>query len=177
MWLPPRGVLSGQAGGGPRSEEPLRVPFREQLVLLHRTSAPSHTHVRTKGQRLTSPASVTSTAGTKAQPRRRTSQQEQKSDRSTLIPHPPAVLLLRVPQVWGALWIRSKKPGSTRGHSSPSHQEKERRRRGSWPGHKQGAHRLVEFGFPRRNFRLFKPTLLSPLRKVTELVFYPIIRG
>ena len=30
---------------------------------------------------------------------------------------------------------------------------------------------------PRRNVRLCKPTLLSPLRKVTELVFYPIIRG
>lgn len=55
-----------------------------------------------------------------------TSQQQQKSDRRTLIPHPPAALLLRMPQVWGALWTRSKEPGSTRGRSSPSHQEKER---------------------------------------------------
>lgn len=39
------------------------------------------------------------------------------------------------------------------------------------------APQVAESGFRRRNVRLFKPTLLSPLRKVTELVFYPIIRG
>lgn len=45
------------------------------------------------------------------------------------------------------------------------------------PGCGQRAPRVADSGFPRRNFKLFKPTLLSPLRKVTELVFYPIIRG
>lgn len=36
--------------------------------------------------------------------------------------------------------------------------------------------RLGSSHWQRRHLGYFKPTLLSPLRKVTELVFYPLIR-
>lgn len=46
------------------------------------------------------------------------------------------------------------------------------------PGHswrKSSPRRVISYS-QRRHLGYFKPTLLSPLRKVTELVFYPLIR-
>lgn len=85
---------------------------------------------------------------------------------------PPAVCF-----IWLSLGpesqVRSQRPQNSLGHSSSPH---------LWGGKanmptKGSSSREAESDVRRRNFRLFKPTLLSPLRKVTELVFYPIIRG
>lgn len=155
------------------------MPFPGQFVLLRRTSDPSDDHIMTKDQRLTSCFRIIYSWYKLHTALEDTGQQQQRGEHGTLISTPP----------WSCFprrCLRSERPSrprrppsGTRTLEAPSatHLLPTERRRGSWPGYGQGVHKLAEFGFPRRNFRLFKPTLLSPLRKVTELVFYPIIRG
>lgn len=138
----------------------------------YRASAPSHDPVMTQGQRPTSHfGNVFGWHKTTAL--KETRQQQRRGHRRALTSTPP----------WScspSRYVRSRRPPSgTRSLEAPSAIPllPTERGRGPRPGHRQRAHRLAEFDFPRRNVRLFKPTLLSPLRKVTELVFYPIIRG
>jgi len=82
---------------------------------------------------------------------------------------PPAVEAARrgAQRIGGASFVTATAPRSDAGSKGP---------RGPGRSRRKSSPRWVISYSQRRHVGYLKPTLLSPLRKVTELVFYPLIR-